>query len=41
MPAPDDPGMKLIAALLVASGFAWLVALLSDASELLTPAAPD
>lgn len=33
--------MKVIAALLVASRFAWLVALLSDASELLAPAAPD
>ncbi|GIW19241.1 MAG: hypothetical protein KatS3mg064_2398 [Tepidiforma sp.] len=33
--------MKVIAALLVASGFAWLVALLSDASELLAPASPD
>lgn len=33
--------MKLIVAALVASGVAWLAALLSDAAELLAPVAGD
>lgn len=33
--------MKLLAALLVASGLAWLASLLSDASELLAPVTTD